>query len=752
MKKQQVATLLAAVIVLVACSSPDAPVAQSDHRTVVTTIVGQVIDSVGNAVVGAVVSVGERTQVTSEWGSFVFRDVRVRHDRCIVEMKLREHYDVVVVAHPVENGLTPIRLQPLYAAPYVVESSRKNMHAYAGTAELVLPPNNMADHKGNPYEYDASISMHYWDPSMSCFTYIAPGDMMALSLDGRETIVQPIALARSAAYTEDNMPLQLRSGAKAQLKIGVRPSDLANAKLYRFDREVSMWVELPGVKNEGSNLTCEVTSIGDWLVAVPSEGVAIVSGKILCSNGTTLPGATVRVNGAHAIADEHGVYRALIPARRPLDLSLRSEDNRFVSAAVRMVGPVEPGVTLTHDIIVPECPPVIDLKLVGCDSTAVPGMVWLSGLPQRVFFSERGQVRATAVHSMSYVSARSMSGATAPSREYYGVVPGVVRDGGTIVLCKDTVRPFLRIGLTRDEDVGHVALDQTGTAVAVMSPSHVTCYDVESGRVRWKAPTPIHGGREPVLFFTQASDKLAFSSSLGSFVLRASDGSMLARSGLLGYKRLTSDASRLWIVPYEAKSSTSEIHEYDVNSNTLLRTIPLTHVPENVWFIGLHQDHIAVMQTLSRQELLLLDLEQGDTVRMIRVPADQSFHSVALHGSHCAFTMQRGTSNDIIVIYDLETGAEVQRLSLPGADISLCGMSSKGLDVVTYTRSSNKFASHSIDAPNTTQVIPSVIDHVTYSTPDVVFSGDRHTVAACIGVGSNTASVSGRYIYVYRLK
>lgn len=750
MKKQQAVTLFMALALVCACSSPDAPQAPVEHRTVLTSILGQVIDSVGSAVAGAVVRVGDRTEITDDGGCFVMRDVRVRHDRCVVETYLHEHYAVYAIAHPHENGLTSMCFMPRYAAPSMTGSSMEIIRTSAGSASLTVPAGTLANQQGRAYEYDASVALQYLDPSTEEFAYVAPGGTLATAHDRSESIVQPIAVVRTIVYGEDNLPLQLRAGATAQLEISVPTPDLPTAKLYRYDRTRHSWTELHGVRVEGGALICDVTSLDDWLVAKPSGGIATLYGTVKCDNGTTLPGVVVHVNGTHAIADEHGVYRMVIPARQLLTVSVRPGDNRFISAADRVIGPAEPGSSTLHDVVVSQCPPMVEFKLVGCDSMPVPGMVWLSGAPYRVYGSMSGAFRVIATSSMDgWVSARGFDGVVAPTRRSTGVLPGAIRDGGAIALCNDTTRPFRRINLSREEDAGDIALNPTGTVVAVMSRSYVTCYDVATGGVIWRVPTPVYGGREPTLFFTRTGDKVAFSSDLGCFILSAATGQLLARSDMLGHQRLTSDASRLWIVPNKGKLPSSEIRAYDMNTNTLIRTMPLMNVPAISWFIGLHQDRVALIRFPPRQDVLLFDLDRGDTTRVLLMPDDHRFAGVAQFGSRCLYVVQRSGS-EVLVIYDLESMQEVRTLTLGETGYSLRGLSADGTDIVTYRSGSFKHEHQHVDAPYDPQVVPGVGSVA--NSPKFVFSGDRQTIASYVGLPSGSVGSLDRYIYVYRLK
>lgn len=255
-----------------------------------TTVLGVVIDEKGQPVAGAEVMVQGETAITGADGTFIFNDIQVPGNRCVVHSTREGYFSGTRALTPKENGQTETRIV-LMGSPvtHTFEASTGSNAALSDGSEVRIPANGLVDDSGTAYSGPVTMSVRYLDPTAGNFGVLVPGgDMLARREDESTSMLYSYGILRVQMTDLSGENLQLAPGSTSTIVMNIPAEQLSTAPatipLWYFDEERGVWQEEGSATREGNKYVGIVTHFTDWNCDDPTEGATII-GRIVDCDG-----------------------------------------------------------------------------------------------------------------------------------------------------------------------------------------------------------------------------------------------------------------------------------------------------------------------------------------------------------------------------------------------------------------------------------------------------------------------------------
>lgn len=271
-------------------NTPDQEDPLQPKPAITTSVMGVIIDEHGKPVADARVTVHGETAVTGADGSFMFRDIEVPGNRCVVHSSKEGYFSGIRALTPKENGQTETRIV-LMGSPvtHSFDASSGGNAALTDGSEVQIPANGLVDEMGNAYAGPVKMSVRYLDPTAGNFGVLVPGgDMLARREDQTTSVLYSYGILRVQMTDLSGGNLQLAPGSTSTLIMNIPEEQQATAPatipLWYFDEEVGIWQEEGSATREGNRYVGTVTHFTDWNCDDDTEGATIIGRLIDCDN------------------------------------------------------------------------------------------------------------------------------------------------------------------------------------------------------------------------------------------------------------------------------------------------------------------------------------------------------------------------------------------------------------------------------------------------------------------------------------
>jgi hypothetical protein len=255
-----------------------------------TTVAGVVIDEEGKPVDGVEVIVHGESTVTGTDGGFVFENIQVPGNRCIVESRKEGYFSGIRALTPSENRQTEVRIV-LMGSPvtHTFQASTGSNAVLSNGSEVQIPANGLVTQSGDGYGGPVSMSVRYLDPTAGNFGLLVPGgDMLAVREDQSSSVLYSYGILRVQMTDPAGEPLQLAPGQTSTLIMNIPDDQLSSAPstipLWFFDEQKGVWQEEGSATRDGNKYVGTVSHFTDWNCDDPREGATII-GRLVDCNG-----------------------------------------------------------------------------------------------------------------------------------------------------------------------------------------------------------------------------------------------------------------------------------------------------------------------------------------------------------------------------------------------------------------------------------------------------------------------------------
>lgn len=257
---------------------------------ITTTVAGVVIDENGKPLADAEIWIHGETTVTGPDGGFIFENIEVPGNRCVVESRKEGYFSGIRALTPKENRQTEVRIV-MMGSPitHTFQASTGSNASLDNGSEVQIPANGLVSSTGDAYSGPVSMSVRYLDPTAGNFGVLVPGgDMLAQREDQSTSVLYSYGILRVQMTDLSGDQLQLAPGTESTLIMNIPADQLSTAPptipLWYFDEEKGVWQEEGSAKREGNRYIGTVTHFTDWNCDDPTEGATIIGRLIDCND------------------------------------------------------------------------------------------------------------------------------------------------------------------------------------------------------------------------------------------------------------------------------------------------------------------------------------------------------------------------------------------------------------------------------------------------------------------------------------
>ncbi|MBW8358434.1 MAG: FAM171 family protein [Weeksellaceae bacterium] len=350
-------------------------------NTVSRNFYGSVKDRSGNAVSGAVVSIGPSTGQTNNQGFFLLKNISVKEKFVYVKVKKSGYIDAseVLIATPGNNRIN-VMMIPATTTATVVTGSPSTVSLPNG-AKLKFG-GSFKDANGNAYSGNVNVALFHLKPSDTYYNETGPGNIVGADTVGNPLALHSYGMIHVQLTGSAGQQLQLATGQPAEITIPMDATQASTAPavipLWSFDEEMGIWKQEGSATKSGNFYIAQVSHFSWWHLSYP-DPLATLSVTVQTPANQPFAGLLVVINSSHAVAtDNMGVAAGFVPANQPLVYQITDLCHTVLHS--QNIGPFAPGSSNTFSATVSTPNAVIvEGTLKDCSGNDVTdGMVSLS--------------------------------------------------------------------------------------------------------------------------------------------------------------------------------------------------------------------------------------------------------------------------------------------------------------------------------------------------------------------------------------
>ncbi|WP_139785348.1 carboxypeptidase-like regulatory domain-containing protein [Chryseobacterium phocaeense] len=328
-------------------------------NTVQRNFQGIVLDTSGNPVSGATVTIGSNTVQTNFKGFFTFKNAGVKENFALVKVTKSGFIDGSRVLVPT-SGINRVNIMMIPATTTASINS--------GTTSTVSLPNgtkvkfdgSFKDASGNAYSGSVNVALYNLASSNQYLTELMPGSLLATNAGGNARIMETFGMVHVQLTGSSGQKLQIANGHTAEMTVPIDASQTSVAPntipLWSYDGNTGMWNEEGSAVKVGNTYVGTVSHFSWWNCdaqfpqAILKVTVKNPAGQPMVNTKVTLKRSS-QTYETYGITDNLGMVTGVIPANETLNLKVYDICNTVVYTS--NVPPVAVGTTMTlPDIIV----------------------------------------------------------------------------------------------------------------------------------------------------------------------------------------------------------------------------------------------------------------------------------------------------------------------------------------------------------------------------------------------------------------
>lgn len=244
--------------------------------TVETSVVGLVTDLSGNALEGALLTLGNSQTTSDENGYFKLSGL-TDSDNAIIKVEMNGYFDAwhAFQAFDEDIAQTTVRLTP--------RSNPLNVSADNGgeiqfdNAKVSFAAGSFVDESGNAYAGNVSVFTAYLDPTDPELHTFMPGNLTAFDANNRLQLLETFGMINVELEGDAGQKLQINQPATIEMAIPATILNRAPATipLWYFDTEKARWVEEGAATLQNGKYVGTVSHFTFWNCDVPNDFIQL---------------------------------------------------------------------------------------------------------------------------------------------------------------------------------------------------------------------------------------------------------------------------------------------------------------------------------------------------------------------------------------------------------------------------------------------------------------------------------------------
>jgi hypothetical protein len=328
------------------------------------SILGIVVDELGQPIEGAYIEYMGKTKVTDQNGVYQLKDVAVDTKHNVVKITKPGYFDgsrEFAIHKSAKISLRNMLLKKEFN--YTFDGNTGGTISDFGVTITFPASAVVVESTGASYTGQVKVAMKYLDPTKKETFDQMPGALSGLAANDKIEVLTTYGMVAVEMQSTGGEQLQIKSGQVAEMS-AIVPDDLldnapASLPLWYYDETLGYWKEEGNATLEGNKYIGTVSHFTYWNYDSSLPAVQ-VCGTVVDQNGNPLGSLGVgfypldSYTGGHGYTNADGTFCGLVPANLPLNQYIYAYyDNcgGVLGDSVTQVGPFMTDITLPDIII-----------------------------------------------------------------------------------------------------------------------------------------------------------------------------------------------------------------------------------------------------------------------------------------------------------------------------------------------------------------------------------------------------------------
>ena len=247
-------------------------------ETITGTVIGTVLNELGEGISEASVQIGDQTTESNEFGIFIFRNIELNKKGSIAQVEKDGYFTGSRTFYPIENAQNRIQITLIDRSfDFQIQSQTGGEINFNGASVSFNPNSFTLD--GNPYDGEVFIAARYIDVSSPEFLSQQPGILQGVGFSTRNELrsFQTFGMIAVEIVTSGGQELDIADTELATIKIPVPPTLQTNAtseiSLWSYNEEYGIWAEESDASYTNGFYVGMVSHFSFWSTSLPYEFV-----------------------------------------------------------------------------------------------------------------------------------------------------------------------------------------------------------------------------------------------------------------------------------------------------------------------------------------------------------------------------------------------------------------------------------------------------------------------------------------------
>lgn len=292
---------------------------------------GQILDTSGNPINNATVSIGAISVQTNSSGLFTIQNVTVKEKFAYIKVSKTGFVNGsrVIVPTPGDNRIN-IMLIPSTTIATINSGINSEVELSNGTK--VKFDGSFKDANGNAYSGNIQVGLYHLKPSNTYLNQIMPGSLLASNSNGDARILETFGMVHVELIGNSGQKLNLANGHTAEVTFEIDPTQLSLAPqtipLWSFDEAIGLWKEEGSATKVGNKYVGNVSHFSWWNCDAPFEQCNL---NVTTNNAAGLAISNLNVEiirplqsyGTTGITNSFGQVSGIVPANETLTIKVK---------------------------------------------------------------------------------------------------------------------------------------------------------------------------------------------------------------------------------------------------------------------------------------------------------------------------------------------------------------------------------------------------------------------------------------------
>ena len=285
------------------------------------SVVGTVVDSEGQAVVEAIVTLGNLTQITNEFGNFIFKDQELYADGTYIMVDKQGYFPGSRRFNAIENEQNNIKIRLIEKVEQGNFPVGSAQDVDLATAKVSFPSGDYTFADGSSYSGNVHVFGKYLDPTKAETFEEMPGDLVGVDSEGTLNALATFGMLAVELESDNGEKINLPEGKTATIRMEV-PDELravapSSIPLWHFDESKGVWLEEGEATLENGVYVGDVSHFSFWncdypLPIVNINGVVSLNGRASSGLKVVVTDQSTGFTGC-GITSAGGSYAGAVP-------------------------------------------------------------------------------------------------------------------------------------------------------------------------------------------------------------------------------------------------------------------------------------------------------------------------------------------------------------------------------------------------------------------------------------------------------